>query len=239
MSKHAGAFVGCAAAVTLLFVGGAAWGTPVDAAHKAKMVRLPAGRFTMGSGRLGIVSAFMLDVTPVTAGAYAACVQAGHCSQPDQGDYCTYGDPGKLDHPVNCVYFAQAELYCRWVGKRLPTAEEREWAARGAERGTMYPWGNDPPSNQLCWNRQEGTCAAGSFPSGDTPQGVKDLAGNVYEWTLTPYNGRADVKEIRGGNWSIDDSTYVSAAYRNGAPLADRGDTLGFRCARTLSRDHR
>jgi formylglycine-generating enzyme required for sulfatase activity len=214
------------------------------------MVWLAGGTFIMaGRGDLVTltVAPFLLDVTDVTAVAYGLCVKAGKCSEPGQGEYRTYGDAGKANHPVNYVDWNQAVTYCQWAGKRLPTEEEWEWAARGEDRGTTYPWGDEAPGGRLCWNggnvkrydKKLGTCAVGSYPAGDSPQGIKDLAGNVWQWTSTATAYATTSHVNRGGSWRDDDRAVVSASFRLGNnwrhPSApDYGiHVIGFRCART------
>ncbi|WP_437765915.1 bifunctional serine/threonine-protein kinase/formylglycine-generating enzyme family protein [Sorangium sp. So ce764] len=131
------------------------------------MVRLPAGRFTMGSAKGGkserpphevtLTRAFDVDRTEVTVAAYQRCVEAGRCTPSglhgpratdadveQRGALCTAADPAKSQHPISCVDQAQAAAYCAFAGKRLPTEAEWEYAARGAD-GREYPWGNEPP----------------------------------------------------------------------------------------------
>jgi len=129
------------------------------------MVAVPAGAFTMGADdgsdaekpahKVGISKPFFIDKTEVTVAAYKACVDAGKCTvpsvhRPDIAEdevlkfapMCNYGTPGRNDHPVNCVDLGQAAAYCDFIGKRLPTEAEWEYAARGTD-GRKYPWGND------------------------------------------------------------------------------------------------
>jgi formylglycine-generating enzyme required for sulfatase activity len=223
-------------------------------AGKARMAALPGGTYIMGATkRSARVQPFLLDVTEVTVAAYGECVEAGRCSaafdtvgwagMTDQdrkqwsewSRYCNRSKRDRADHPINCVDWRQATAYCAAVGKRLPTEEEWEWAARGAERGTTYPWGDDPPrGDQLCWNGGErdriadalGTCAVGGHPMADSPHAVKDLAGNVWEWT-SRVNGH------RGGDWSHSDPAMFSAAYRSMWDHPEyRNVYIGFRCAK-------
>ena len=168
------------------------------------------------------VGGFYLDRMEVTVAAYTACVKEGTCSaehlrqgsldgttfSPDSG--CNYGVDGKGLHPINCVDWKQAEAYCKVAGKRLPTEEEWEYAARGGAAQRTYPWGVEPPSKQACWG-DPGTCEVGKFPDGDSHWGVHDLAGNVWEWTSSPYcvpYPKAGVctfanqsRLVRGGAW--------------------------------------
>jgi formylglycine-generating enzyme required for sulfatase activity len=218
------------------------------AAVPGKMKRLPGGTFTVPEVKRTVtVQPFWLDETAVTAGAYAHCVKAGKCIIYDFQEYggeglCTYGKPEKLDHPMNCVDFSQASAYCTAFGKRLPTEEERAWATRGANKGTTHPWGNDAPrGNQICWSGEgndrksrgfEATCAVGAYPRGDSPQGVKDLAGNVYDWMWSP-PGTA-LATVRGGSWQSWDQNHAAAAM--GPVTVNRGyrsNGVGFRCAKS------
>jgi len=191
------------------------------------------------------VQGFCLDVTEVTVDAYTACVQTGRCTgdHPRQwtadgttfsaDEACNYGVSGKGPHPMNCVDWTQATTYCQANGKRLPTEEEWEWAARGGAEGRTYPWGAAPPSGQLCWSgtkKRSGTCAVGSYPAGDAPGGIHDLAGNVWEWTASNHEGNTRVR--RGGGWINEDTASPRAAHRGRSTPAFRSDLLGFRCAR-------
>jgi len=230
---------------------------PTPQGGPGPQVLLPEGSFpSSATDGPATVGRFYLDVTEVTASAYAACVTAGGCSRPGGGARCTFGVAGKERHPVNCVDWTQAERYCRWAGRRLPSEVEWEWAARGADRAAPYPWGAGPPRAQACWSglgsdrrsrRFEATCEVGSYPAGDSPQGVKDLAGNVAEWTTGVIE---QYRVDRGGSWATVDPEQLTATHRGGreyqvgassaarmvveplSPAARRGD-LGFRCARS------
>jgi formylglycine-generating enzyme required for sulfatase activity len=217
--------------------------------EKGEMIRIPTGRFRMGSNEGDsdempvhwmTVASFQMDKTEVTVAAYRACVQAGKCTNPGTGGFCDWNIPGKDNHPINCVDGNQAAAYCAWAGGRLPTEQEWEYAARGTD-GRKYPWGNSPPSNQLCWDRRklnQGTCSVASFASGNSPFGLADMAGNVWEWTISGYstNYSTDrlegVRSIRGGSWGADDAKAVRAANRSGYYQTRRNDDFGFRCAR-------
>jgi formylglycine-generating enzyme required for sulfatase activity len=209
------------------------------------MARLPGGLLDTiriagtKHGRVR-VEAFQLDVTEVTVGAYEACVSAGRCQPPGTGGECDWGKPGRQSRPVNCVEWSQANAYCDFVGKRLPTEDEWEWAAGGADRKTTYPWGNERPANRVCWDgpgnerKARGfytTCDVGAFPAGDSPQGVKDLAGNVWEWTDGA--GERGERFAHGGGWDYFVPSVVSATSRQVLPAGSRiGANYGFRCAR-------
>jgi formylglycine-generating enzyme required for sulfatase activity len=216
------------------------------APSSADMLRIPAGTFVMGSSdgdpdekppHHVTVSAFEMDKTEVTVLDYEACVRAGVCAATDTGGSCNYGKSDRGNHPINCVGKIEAETYCGWVGKRLPTEEEWEYAARGTD-GRTYPWGNQPPEGKLCWNRTDGTCPVGSFASWSSPFGLLDMAGNVWEWTSSGFssdyqsNRETDRFVIRGGSWFTDLPSNVRTAYRDRYVPGNRLGHFGFRCAR-------
>jgi formylglycine-generating enzyme required for sulfatase activity len=218
---------------------------PVRPASTAGMVLLPGGTFrSKETEKTVTVAAFWLDATEVTARAYRDCVVAGKCTEDGLGPDCddlhpvnTYARPGKENHPINCVDQAQAIAYCAFAGKRLPTVVEWEWAARGATRGSTYPWGEEAPDKQLCWKRTgffqnvkgvKGTCAVRSFPQGNTPQGIADLAGNVSEWTKSVKPG---IAPVHGGDWMETHPGSVEAGFSRPAYADSHLPGQGFRCA--------
>ena len=168
---------------------------------------------------------FCMDRTEVTVIAYKACVDAGICTTPGPGNW---GKRGKDNHPINSVSWFQASAFCKWNGKRLPSEEEWEYAARG-NLPSEYPWGNDPPEGRACFP-DAGTCPVGSYPSGDSPFGVKDMSGNVWEWTTS---GSPEHRIFRGGPWYGDARSQGVEARITDADSAHGTDTgSGFRCAR-------
>jgi formylglycine-generating enzyme required for sulfatase activity len=245
------------------------------------MVRITAGSFPMGTDdgdpdekpvHRVTLPAFDLDRTEVTVGAYAACVAAGSCipyttvesttysegQKKAWSQYCNWGKARREQHPINCVPWDEAKKFCVWANKRLPTEEEWEYAARGAE-GRTYPWGEDFPGPTLLnacggecsdkfpgWDRMYSgndgwwhTAPVGSFPAGTSPFGVLDLAGNVWEWTDSEYSRRYDqprntgLRVARGGSWSVSQAAVARGAFRLRLAPGDRNYFLGFRCART------
>jgi formylglycine-generating enzyme required for sulfatase activity len=221
------------------------------------MVRFAAGDISMGSPEIGApvrevhVAPFALDVTEVTMREYQACVDKARCTRALGVRPCEGGFQ-RPDNPVNCVDLSQARLYCSSLGKRLPTEEEWEFAARGNEH-RIFPWGSDPPEGRaICWNLLPkdtkdwssdaiGTCAEGASLGDVTPDGLKDMGGNVSEWTESrycPYAAEAacnsELHVCRGGNWMAGQTVMMFAAFRLPAPPEGPSPTIGFRCALSL-----
>lgn len=215
------------------------------------MAAIPGGTFKMGGGgerdRSDTVTlgALCMDLTAVTAGQYKECVKAGTCSRsratrysPGQDELtqsdCNWDRWLRRNHPMNCVQWAHAREYCTWQKKRLPTDEEREWAARGGDEGRAYPWGNEPPTEQLCWKRSK-TCAVGSYPEGKSRHGIMDLTGNVQEWTTSWRQHRRRGQEypifgLRGASYSTKTPYETRSATRAETPYSS--EDIGFRCVK-------
>lgn len=210
-----------------------------------RMKKVPGGLFLMGANEwaasrpLHVVTlqAFEMDVTEVTVAAYKLCVDENRCTTPAAGAFCTYG-PGNEKFPVNCVNWYQARNFCTWAGKRLPTEEEWEYAARGNDL-RVYPWGNQSPVGRSCSDRREkSTCQVASFPNTSSPFGIEDMAGNVWEWVSnlysTDYNNQSFSTErvARGGSWYDTNEAFLRSTYRHKFDPATQSSVLGFRCAR-------
>ncbi|WAS95310.1 formylglycine-generating enzyme family protein [Nannocystis punicea] len=152
------------------------------------------------------------------------------------------------DHPVVCATWAQAETFCAWQGKRLPTEAEWERAARGPEARHQYPWGDAAPTCKRAQTYECGqaTAPVGRHPAGVSPEGVHDLAGNASEWVADWYHpktylwtprhnpagpDRGQVRVVRGGSF-YDGPGYLRASYRYGLSPQWGYGTVGFRCAR-------
>jgi len=191
------------------------------------------------------LAAFEMTRTEVTVAQYRLCVQAGKCDAPKTGTYYNWGHDGRDDHPVNGVSWNDAKAYCEHAGGRLPTEEEWEYAARGRE-GRKYAWGNTPaPSCDVAVMDDGGngcghdsTWPVCSKPAGNTPEGLCDMSGNVWEWTASfycPYaskNCAGEARVDRGGGWYNDDPSRLRGAVRSWFAPEIRWNSLGFRCAR-------
>lgn len=196
---------------------------PYDTPDQPQDFRLPP--ITLGP--------FDIDRTEATVGAYAACVHAGKCPAPQVQPGCNWGVPDRLRHPMNCVTDGEAAAFCAWRGRRLPTQDEWELAARGTD-DRPYPWGNDAPADQLCW-KQPATCVVGSHPSGASPSGALDMEGNVQEWTADTAqvtNAAVPFIAVVSRGSSYDDSTTSRMGLNNQHynRSGESGFTLGFRC---------
>jgi serine/threonine-protein kinase len=230
-------------------------------------VYVPEGEFTMGNdagpadqrpAHTVFLDAFWIDHLEVTNAMYALCVEVQACTPPLQLDSITrpryYDEPGYENHPVLYVNWFQAETYCKWAGRRLPTEAEWVKAARGTD-GRLYPWGNEPPNPELLNFRASGfgdTVGVGSYNGNISPYGAVDMAGNVSEWVADFYDPNyyavspsdnppgpeqtgcegGDCRVLRGGNWNgtPDD---VTTTFRLFYGVNDSRDAFSIRCAQT------
>ena len=235
------------------------------------MVFVPAGPFLMGSEegredeapmREVYLDAFYIDKYEVTNAEYAKFLNAiggyvGRCEGHDCVDtkvenpdsHIIYqagryiAEVGYGDHPVITVSWYGAKAYCEHYSKRLPTEAEWEKAARGTD-GRTYPWGNQfDPSRANVGYRVGDTTPVGSYPTGASPYGAYDMAGNVWEWVDDWYRAypgsryRSDFfgskyKVVRGGSWNHPPRD-ARCACRDVAHPARRILVVGFRCAKT------
>ncbi|MCA9621866.1 MAG: SUMF1/EgtB/PvdO family nonheme iron enzyme, partial [Myxococcales bacterium] len=198
------------------------------------------------------VQPFYLTRHEITVFAYAACVTAGACSDrdlqlADDGTHpraptgqCAWRQPAHESHPLNCVSYAQAESYCRFIGARLPTENEWLLAARGPDH-RRYPWGDEAAScaravmqddrGRACGER--GSHVAGSWPEDVSPSGALDLGGNVREWTASWLDDGQTRRIIKGGSWLDDDPQALRIGTRHALAPAETSVRVGFRCARS------
>ena len=225
-------------------------------------VSIPGGSFSMGSSdekpvHTVRVGSFEMARSEVTFGQYQACVDAGACTAPHVSDGTCYVKQGGswkkgtlpsifqgAEQPVVCVDWEQARAYARWVGGRLPTEAEWEYAARG---GQSYTYAGSTTLGEVAWysensgGRTHDVC--GKRQNG---YGLCDMSGNVWEWvedwyhssyTGAPTDGSAWLspagsnRVFRGGSWSFV-AWFVRVAFRDSNDPGNRDDNLGFRPVR-------
>lgn len=199
------------------------------------------------------LSPYWLDRTEVTVREYARCAEAGVC------DPIAYEQGGtrfdRAEYPVVLVSWNEANTYCGFVGKRLPTEAEWERAARGV-LARRFPWGHHYATRRanhgkLAIDAHDGSdgyaelAPVGSYPDGRTPDGFDDLAGNVSEWVSDAYEdayeampatdprgpSTGDFRVVRGGSY-LDAMPWLRGASRGYRGPGTRDTTIGFRCAR-------
>ena len=179
------------------------------------MAVFPAGRVTLGRDQRVDLAAFELDRHEVTNAQYVLCVKVRRCTPPDEPGATTRTYASADPLPVVYVTALQAAIFCEWLDKRLPSDAEWERAARGLDQ-RRYPWGNDTNAGRAnIGGRATVPVDAPGFSSGETPERVSHLLGNVAEWTGTPsgcrpsdsacrriWNGRGRVTalNLRGGS---------------------------------------
>lgn len=190
------------------------------------------------------VDRFFIDKTEITHAQYKQFLDATGRKPPMQWPAGTY-QPKYADYPVVFVTWFDADAYCKWKGRRLPTEAEWEKAARGTD-GREFPWGNEfdlKKANTL--GEYSGATPVGMFPEGKSPYGALDMAGNAQEWTADWYKQYPDntfkdddygekFKVVRGGGWGgmghYTLQVYVRASFRNMAPPNGAFTDVGFRC---------
>lgn len=194
----------------IMFTAHESQGKPITR-PKITWVKIKGGAFMMGSkdGRRDErpvhrvhVKSFMMSKTEVTVGQYRKCVNAKVCSAPRttlNWKDCNWAHSGREDHPINCVSWFQLNEFAKWVGARLPTEAEWEYAARSRGKKRAYPWGNQEPTcsyavmNDRGMNDRGNGCGKGrtwpvcSKTLGNTQQGLCDMGGNVWEWVQDEY----------------------------------------------------
>lgn len=235
-----------------------------------EMLPIPATSFTMGSppglgendeqpAHAVSLSAFEIDRTEVTVGQYWQCIEAGVCAPPTSDASTTevnyLNDPAYDNYPMVNVPWTEANNYCHWYGKRLPTEAEWELAAGWDSRKQakyLWPWGNDPAAGKPNIGETSVGQAApvGSFPDDISSAGLLDMGGNVSEWVFDWYKadyyriaddtnpigpsqrrGEGTGRVVRGGSFS-DPIEEARAANRRNQAEEYGNPTVGFRCAK-------
>jgi formylglycine-generating enzyme required for sulfatase activity len=222
----------------------------------SELVSIPGGTFTMGDQngepdeypeRKITVSSFRIERTEVTNAAYQACVEARACDPaPFLGDERLGGE----DQPVVGVTWLDADKFCKWIGRRLPTEAEWEYAARGTDF-RKWPWSggfNEELANTKSGDPYDATAPVTALPAGASPFGVFNLAGNAAEWVADYYDptfhrkegapivdptGPASGRErvVRGGSYR-DAQHTVRVSVRRAQLPTESDSTIGFRCAK-------
>jgi formylglycine-generating enzyme required for sulfatase activity len=226
---------------------------------------IPAGVFIMGSDKRCDkqaidnetsqfpveVDGFAIGQHSVTVAEYSCAVRANAVREPPKrGSVVWAAQQQRSDHPVVCVSWDDALKYVRWLAKvtgqpwRLPSEAEWEKAARGAD-GRIYPWGNTFDTTR-CNTRESGigtTTPVGRYPNGESPYHVQDMTGNVWDWTISLFEGypyrKNDGREnldstenrvLRGGSW-VGASQNTRATFRSVGGLGGFSTREGFRLA--------
>jgi len=234
--------------------------TVLSQSRELPMVLVPAGGMLMGSrGADGrdderpahpvTLNAFYIDIRETTVAEYTKYLAQSGKARPYLWEQVIPERDGIK--PVIGLSWNEAQAYCLWHGKRLPTEAEWEKAARGTE-GRMFPWGNVPPtSNHATYSRMptfnaylDGVQNVGSLPQGNSPYGVSDMSGNAWEWVADWYGKdyystgskenptgpvQGEEKVLRGGSWLFGD---IRSTARDSAPPTKAAETFGVRCAK-------
>lgn len=212
-----------------------------------QMIEIPAGEFLYGEEKKRIrLERFYIGKYPVTNTQYKRFLDANpeypvpyadkDWARPYNWDSEKRMYPeGKANHPVVLVTWHDAQAYCAWLKEttgrefRLPTEEEWEKAARGTD-GREWPWGDEFSGDKA--NTSEsgigGTTPVGCYPDGASPYGCLDMAGNVWEWTASEYEGVLRV--LRGGSWDCS-QLLARCACRDGVVPDFWSSDVGFRVA--------
>ena len=215
--------------------------------------------------------AYWIDLLEVTAGEYQACIDAGACATPKPTGLwlrsCSLLEPGEQDHAMSCATWSQAMQYCAWVGKSLPSEAQWERAARGGcetvsapckANMRTYPWGEaagtcefavfkDLEADVVAGCGTGGALPGGTrSPAGDSPYKLRDMSGNVAEWTLEPFDNRPGIQVVvhhsvadwgkyrirMGGGFATPSVVFIQPWWRIAVWGESPAQRVGFRCAR-------
>lgn len=230
--------------------------------QETPMALIAAGPFKMGAtGTQALederplhqvtLDAFSMDIFEVTTAQYGEFLAATGRAAP--WGWETVNEVHHSERPVIGVNWQDADAYCRWKGKRLPTEAEWEKAARGEDE-RRYPWGNQRPTKELAnfalgarFSYSQVLMPVQAYEAGKSPYGLHQMAGNVWEWVSDWYGGnyyerspernptgpeQGQFKVLRGGSWS-DLPKYLMTYGRFKLPPETRNSYIGFRCVRS------
>lgn len=239
--------------------------TKVSPIDDMVMVFVPAGEFMMGSTRADpyaqanefpqhavYLDSYWIDQTEVTNKQYLKCVQENACNKPDYRSntkFYYFDNIEYQNYPVINVTKNDADAYCAWAGRRLPTEAEWEKAARGDDQ-RIYPWGNVVSLSLANYAGKEesnlnDTTFVGKYPKGASFYGVLDMAGNVWEWVsdagdpnyyaVSPHENPTGPDlglfyVLRGGSFAVSEKD-IRAASRRWLAETYFSNSIGFRCA--------
>jgi formylglycine-generating enzyme required for sulfatase activity len=183
---------------------------PCSVCPELEWIEVPGGRFFMGHEAEAVtqpihqvtVPTFWMTRVEVTVEQYEECVEDGECSLPDRSEHCSY-NAGVADLPHNCVSHEDATEFATWVGARLPTEAEWEYAARNGNYNDRFPWGNEPPD---CSRSHAGRCGSAvqtpcEARKGVSDLGICDLMGNLKEWVADDWHASFDGAPHDGSAW--------------------------------------
>ena len=226
-----------------------------------EMVTIEAGKFLYDGKEYEIEKPFKMDVFEVTNGKYAECVEAKTCVEPLRKRSLTvlnyYGNPFYDNFPVLYINQFEAQNYCNWLGKRLPTEFEWMKATWDGEEKT-YLWGEEKPDSSTYpdsyyanvgfgfpqmtgWDVVE----VGTFPKDKTFGGIMDMSGNVNEWTTSEWTAELCESQLCEGEFGKDLVVVKGGGDWSGAELATRypwtpwthSFRVGFRCVKDIIKE--
>ena len=223
------------------------------------MVLVPAGAFLFGEASRESANPpqpvslpdFYVDAGEVSNAAYNQFCNATGLPPPEAPPWDAGYFLGKPNHPVVNVSLEEGKAFAEWAGKRLPTEQEWEKAARGSD-GRIFPWGGSAPVREAnlggAADGYEHSAPVDAFSQGASPYGARNMAGNVWEWTITSYPATeqelADLQAhmpgagkqwsvIKGGSFAPrTDELWLRAYMRRGFPVTGRSPFIGFRCVK-------
>jgi formylglycine-generating enzyme required for sulfatase activity len=236
-------------------------------ADTVKWVYIQGGKFNMGSTGYTNekpvhevnVGDFNITKTEVTVSQYGECVTKGVCTEPGIGKtHDNWDVAGRENHPVNDVYWNQADIFCKWKGGRLPSEAEWEYAASNGGKN-KYPWGEETSTCEygvmaIMGEEADGCGEDSTWPvcsktAGNTSHGLCDMAGNVAEWVQDWYHDDYNGAPTDGSAWEnpigsnrvIRGGSLISFAGKGDLRATSRfyhsmpsnwGYSVGFRCAK-------